>query len=278
VSTNFGLASHQKGSQEVWGGCQVGRSPGRGSSGAGSARSGSLVHAATSSHCRKWIPMTGHHPNHRCVSSAHGYPPEGRHQLGGDRQRRDSGGSLRSGSDKRIRCQRRDRHYGNRVATPGHTQVPSHRDWRPYQPASSPIRRCDQLMAGGPARSRLRSLCAKMLGEVGVFAVDYSGSITVPPDGAAWCRPTPPSAIESGAVGEREQIALPPPARGWCSGTYRVTVFLQQSPYCLPQIPCPEFATRALETGTAGFTVAGGSKVRNAQIAGEVKVCNVPRH
>ncbi len=132
---------------------------------------------------------------------------------------------------------------------------------------------------GGRASSfTLAFTLREMLGEVGVFAVDYSVSITAPPDGPTWCTPTPPPAIESGAVGEREQIALQPPARGWCSGTYRAMVFLQRSPYCQPQTPCPEFATRALDTGTAGFTVAAGSQVRNARIAGEVKVCNAPMH
>jgi hypothetical protein len=120
-------------------------------------------------------------------------------------------------------------------------------------------------------------------GHQGVLEVDYRVQVTAPPGAAASCIPNQPPPIERGAVGELEQITLPPPAHGWCGGTYRATVFLQRGPYCPPPVegqpptPCPEFATQELDTGTASFTVAGaGSPRRNARIVGEVKVCNAP--
>jgi hypothetical protein len=121
-------------------------------------------------------------------------------------------------------------------------------------------------------------------GHQGVFAVDYRLQVTAPPGAGASCMPTPPPTIESGAVGELEQIALQPPPQGWCRGTYRATVFLQRGPYCPPPVqgqqptPCPEFATQELDTGTANFTVVAASPARNARIVGEVKVCNAPGH
>jgi len=121
-------------------------------------------------------------------------------------------------------------------------------------------------------------------GHQGVSAVDYSVQVTAPLGAAAMCAPAPSPTIESGAVGELEQIALQPPAHGWCRGTYRAAVFLQRGPYCPPPVegqpptPCPEFATQELDTGTAGFTVAGGNQSRNARIVGDVNVCNAPGH
>lgn len=115
-------------------------------------------------------------------------------------------------------------------------------------------------------------------GHEGGFVVDYGVDVTAPPGAGAGCTPSLPPKIESGAVGERDQIALQPPPHGWCSGTYRATVLLQRSPYCPPLTPCPEFAIRPLDTGTADFTVTGTSQARNARIVGQVKVCNAPGH
>ena len=101
-------------------------------------------------------------------------------------------------------------------------------------------------------------------GHQGVFAVDYRVQVAAPPGAPTSCNPNPPPTIESGAVGESEQIALQPPAQGWCNGTYRATVFLQRGPYCPPPVegqpptPCPEFPTQELDTGTASFTIGPG--------------------
>jgi hypothetical protein len=101
-------------------------------------------------------------------------------------------------------------------------------------------------------------------GHQGVFAVDYRVQVAAPPGAPTSCNPNPPPNIESGAVGESEQIALQSPAQGWCNGTYWATVFLQRGPYCPPPVesqpptPCPEFATQDLDTGTASFTIGPG--------------------
>jgi hypothetical protein len=63
-------------------------------------------------------------------------------------------------------------------------------------------------------------------------------------------------------------IALRPPAQGWCEGRYGVTVFLERAPVCGPPIarpafiPCPlyrgavpTFRVSDLNTGETHFTV-----------------------
>jgi hypothetical protein len=119
-------------------------------------------------------------------------------------------------------------------------------------------------------------------GHQGAFATEYRVQVTAPPEAAGSCMPNQPPAIESGAVGEVEQMILPPPAQGWCKGTYRASVYLQRGPYCPPPVEgqpptaCPEFATELLNTGLASFTVGDGNPSRTARIVGEVKVCNSP--
>jgi hypothetical protein len=102
-------------------------------------------------------------------------------------------------------------------------------------------------------------------GHEGVMAIEYRVQITAPPDTDSSCMAAQPPAIDSGTVGALEQITLTPPAGGWCRGTYRVTVFLQRGPYCpppvegQPPIPCPEFATQELDTGSTSFTVGSSA-------------------
>lgn len=161
-------------------------------------------------------------------------------------------------------------------ATPGSTESATVPNNQLTHPQVRPAK-------GGPLTSfALGFTLREAPGHQGAFAVDYRIQVTAPPRAAAGCTPNPPPTIESGAVGELQQIALQPPAHGWCRGTYRATVFLQRGPYCPPPVagkpptPCPEFATQELDTGTAGFTVTGGIPARNAQIVGEVKLCNTP--
>jgi hypothetical protein len=102
-------------------------------------------------------------------------------------------------------------------------------------------------------------------GHEGVMAIDYRVQVTAPPGAGGSCMGAQPAAIESGTAGALERITLAPPAGGWCGGTYRVTVYLQRGPYCPPPaegqqpVPCPEFATQDLDTGSASFTVGSGA-------------------
>jgi hypothetical protein len=97
-------------------------------------------------------------------------------------------------------------------------------------------------------------------GHEGILATDYRAQLT-PPQSAAACVDAQPATIDSGAAGEVREIALAPPAGGWCRGTHSVAIFLQRGPYCpppqegAPPTPCPEFATQDLETGSTAFTV-----------------------
>ncbi|MDX6581111.1 MAG: hypothetical protein QOI10_295 [Solirubrobacterales bacterium] len=99
-------------------------------------------------------------------------------------------------------------------------------------------------------------------GHQGVYAVDYRVEITPPRTASASCMPDQPPIIETGTAGATQQVPLTPPARGWCRGSHRVTVFLERGPYCPPPVegqtptPCPLFASQELDTGHAVFTVA----------------------
>ena len=97
-------------------------------------------------------------------------------------------------------------------------------------------------------------------GHEGAMATEYRAQVTAPPGSRSSCMAAQPPAIDSGTAGATERIALPPPAGGWCRGTYLVTVFLQRGPYCpkpvegQPPTACPEFATQELDTGSTSFT------------------------
>ncbi len=98
-------------------------------------------------------------------------------------------------------------------------------------------------------------------GHEGVMATEYRVQVAAPPGSGSSCMAAQPPAIDSGTAGALEHITLTPPAGGWCRGTYLVTVFLQRGPFCpppvegQPPIPCPEFATQELDTGSTSFTV-----------------------
>jgi hypothetical protein len=98
-------------------------------------------------------------------------------------------------------------------------------------------------------------------GHEGVMQTGYRVAVAAAPGSAASCAAGQPAALDSGAAGELRALALTPPSGGWCRGTYQVSVLLQQGPYCPPPqeggqpVPCPEFATRDLDTGSTVFTV-----------------------
>jgi hypothetical protein len=102
-------------------------------------------------------------------------------------------------------------------------------------------------------------------GHEGVMATEYRVQVTAPPGSGSSCIAPQPPAIVSGAAGALEQITLTPRDSGWCRGIYLVTVFLQRGPYCPPPvegqqpIPCPEFATQELDTGSTNFTVGSSA-------------------
>jgi hypothetical protein len=102
-------------------------------------------------------------------------------------------------------------------------------------------------------------------GHEGVMATEYRVQVMPPPGSGSFCIAPQPPAIVSGTAGALEQVTLPPRAGGWCRGTYLVTVFLQRGPYCPPPmegqqpIPCPEFATQELDTGSTTFTVGSSA-------------------
>jgi hypothetical protein len=102
-------------------------------------------------------------------------------------------------------------------------------------------------------------------GHEGVMTTEYRVQVTAPPGSGSSCIAPQPPAIVSGTAGALEQVTLTPRPGGWCRGTYLVTVFLQRGPYCPPPmegqqpIPCPEFATQELDTGSTNFTVGSSA-------------------
>lgn len=115
----------------------------------------------------------------------------------------------------------------------------------------------------GHTRFTIRLTLADTPGHSGVVASDYRLQLTAPAKtSASRCDPHPPPAnIESGTAGEVLRIPLTAPTLGWCTGRYRLTVFLQRGPYCprpaagQPPPPCPEFATQELDVGETRFTI-----------------------
>jgi hypothetical protein len=141
-------------------------------------------------------------------------------------------------------------------ATPGTTSVPgSERTYPQIHPTSG----------SGLTVFTLTFTLREAPGHEGVMAIDYRVQVTAPPGSGSSCMAAQPSAIDSGTAGALEQITLTPPAGGWCRGTYLVTVFLQRGPFCPPPvegqqpIPCPEFATQELDTGSTSFTVGSSA-------------------
>jgi hypothetical protein len=94
---------------------------------------------------------------------------------------------------------------------------------------------------------------ADAAGVSGVTRTDYRFAVRAP---RAACTATAPAPVTEAAAGTVEHLALPTPEHGWCVGRYHVTVLLQRGPYCpQPDTMCPEFATRDLDVGRAGFRV-----------------------
>lgn len=98
-------------------------------------------------------------------------------------------------------------------------------------------------------------------GHRGILAVDYRVEISSPPGLAASCTVRQPPALTEGEDGTQARVELISPARGWCQGRYRATVYLERGPYCSPPRAarrakvCPLFATREIDTGEAAFSV-----------------------
>jgi hypothetical protein len=99
-------------------------------------------------------------------------------------------------------------------------------------------------------------------GHSGVLATDYRLQLSAAQQHVARrCLPPTPPNIDSGTANQVVRIPLTGPAAGWCTGRYKLTVFLQRGPYCpaptpgQPPPPCPEFATQELDVGHANFVV-----------------------
>src|SRR5581483_3767580 len=88
-------------------------------------------------------------------------------------------------------------------------------------------------------------------GHPGVVATSYRIGVAPPAGSRSRCAPPAPPVVDSGHAGDRARIRLRAPARGWCTGRYRISVFLVRGPYCPPNHdePCPEFATRETPAG-----------------------------
>ena len=114
---------------------------------------------------------------------------------------------------------------------------------------------------GGPGTTfTLAFTLRSQPGHVGVLATDYRVYVSANRHVPIRCQPPEPASVQTGTVGQVERLALLPPAGGWCADGYTVTVYLERGPYCPPPVygmpvPCPEFATQELDTGSAPFTV-----------------------
>jgi hypothetical protein len=116
--------------------------------------------------------------------------------------------------------------------------------------------------SGGPATAFDLTFTPRSTpGHTGLFATDYRIGVSPVRHLSVPCQPPEPASIVTGGSGQIERVTLSGPAGGWCRGRYTATVYLERGPYCPPPaaygmpVPCPEFATQELDTGTARFTV-----------------------
>lgn len=109
---------------------------------------------------------------------------------------------------------------------------------------------------------------AQAPGRAGLVQSDYRPVVSAPDHASASCRPAEPGQITSGSQGSTSKIALHPPAHGWCTGRYEVTVYLQRRSVCGPPVEgasvtaCPvsvaantPSSPEDLDTGETHFTV-----------------------
>lgn len=71
------------------------------------------------------------------------------------------------------------------------------------------------------------------------------------------CRRVEDFSVAGGRAGQVVRVALPPPARGWCSGNYKASVALDGEPYCLwKRLQCGSgYSILPFPGGDASFTV-----------------------
>jgi hypothetical protein len=102
------------------------------------------------------------------------------------------------------------------------------------------------------------------VGHHGSVQTVYQVRVAAPNGARPACTPSSSRTVTRGSAGTRRRVTLDAPSRGWCTGRYRATVWLQTGPYCpKPQpgqrpTPCPLFASREQATGTTRFTVRSG--------------------
>jgi hypothetical protein len=134
-------------------------------------------------------------------------------------------------------------------------------------PGATPAQQTHPSILPGRGQRRTRFVVRLTLatapGHSGVLSTDYRLQLRVPAHrSVARCAPPAPSTIDAGVAHQVVRVPLVPPAGGWCTGRYTITVFLQRGPYCpkpapgRPPTPCPLFAERDLAVGTAHFVVA----------------------
>lgn len=167
---------------------------------------------------------------------------------------------------------------GTAVAGGTVTALPAHTTRGPTGPLGVPSKEQTHPQVR-PARGRPHTAFAVQFtlreapGHQGVFATEYRVQVSKPVKSPPFCAVPQPPSIGSGTGGELIRVQLTPPARGWCVGRHRVTVFLQRGPYCPPPVqgqpptPCPEFATQELDTGDASFVVKAKTSARRRKLA-----------
>lgn len=124
------------------------------------------------------------------------------------------------------------------------------------------------------SRFELTFTLAQAPGRTGSMDSYYREVVSPPAHDPQSCSPAEPAPVVSGTRGATTEIALYPPAHGWCRGRYNVTVLLESTPVCGPpiqaapplgparDIECPDsaavdapFFVADGDTGEAHFTV-----------------------
>jgi hypothetical protein len=89
-------------------------------------------------------------------------------------------------------------------------------------------------VGGRHSKFKLSFTLAQAPGRASMDESSYRVEISAPAHARESCSPPQPAPIVTGSQGEVERIAPHPPRRGWCTGQYDVTVYLQQTHTCGP--------------------------------------------
>ena len=107
------------------------------------------------------------------------------------------------------------------------------------------------------SKFKLTFTLAQAPGRAGLVDTHYSERVSPPAHAVAACSPTQPAPVSTGSPGTTIRIHLHPSTRGWCKGSYEVTVFLIHTQLCGPPIALPALVICPVSPGARSSSPIG---------------------